>query len=125
MRHIGPTERSPAYVTGDYGVPDDTVSDLPAITINSVRVKRRPIFGRVISIHWVGNDYGLRIIGRLNARTFPQLINNNEDITIRIRSYPDYGCWILPPSVVVDVPFKGYWDVYQEIAQQLLPIQPR
>ena len=77
-------------LTADYGVADSNVSQFPEVRIESVRVKRIPLVGRIINSYWRGNDFGLGIIDRLN-----NLLSGHD---IRIRSYPDYGCWIISPS---------------------------
>ena len=104
-----------------YGVPfDERYGAVPAITIQSVRVKSSPVFGRVVDMRWESDSFDVRVglVDRLNADTLlKHPIINSYDVTIK--SYPLRECWGLRTETG-EVPTKELWDCYQSIAQHLL-----
>ena len=121
-----------------YGVPDPRMeSGTERIRIKSVGVKKIPIIGQVVDVHWEGDDWGLGIINRLNR-------DSATKIPIRKRSwvlaammtslYGGYGpkqhevemsvhpgthCWILS-TAAEPAPSRKLWDCFESIAKHLV-----
>ena len=111
----------------DYGVPDprlELYSRRPAI--KSVRTKEFPLVGRVIDLHWKGEDFGLGIISRLNSDfQLKRPIMSSQDVKIyACGHHSDYhSCWIISTETF-DSPSRELWNCYQSIAQHLLAEWP-
>ena len=107
-----------------YGVPDSRITaGFHEVEIRTKRIKKFPIFGKVIDAKWAGKDFGLGLIERLSHDVSLNTILPTLDF--EIGAYPENSCWIilqhdrLSPSVEL-------WDCYQAIAEALLamPLPP-
>ncbi len=117
--HIGTSGGYSYHV--EYGVPDSKVTlAYHRLRIRAIRVKNFPLFGRVVDLHWEGDDLGLELIGRLNGETSIKnpLLRSGE---LSIRAYGEYGCWIISTHLgKVVFPSAELWTCYQTIARHLL-----
>lgn len=124
------------YIAGDsesftfenrtvYWVPDPRVTmESRGITLYTTRIRRFPVFGRVVDVKWSGDDHTLGLLARLNADTaLKQPIMSNKDVRIIL----DTDClgWQVFTRTK-NLPTKILWDCYQGIARHLLetPISP-
>ena len=99
------------YYYANFGVPDPRMPpDFPPFIIRSVKIKTRPIVGRVTGVRWKGsyeaNKYAPGVIRRLQG-----------DDTISI--HPNHACWIITVESKYS-PTRGLWRCYNAIAEHLL-----
>ena len=103
----------------DYGVPDQQILGSRSVSIESIRVKSSPLFGRVVGVDWKCNNPSYSaVISRLEE----DLSLNRaimEGLDVRIESYPDRTCWILS-TYGGHAPSSELWHCLQTIAQHLL-----
>ena len=115
-------ESGPGFVGGwsyyiQYVVPDPRLGlDSPEMKIKSVRKKTFPLFGRVVDLHWKGNDLGLGIIDRLNSDiSIKRTLMHTDDVIIRALNW----CFVISKEKM-ESPTKEGWNCYQAIAKHLL-----
>jgi len=98
--------------------------------IESVQVRKMPLFGRVVDIRWEGKLQD-NLIRRLNEDVLliRSLIKLKEKVTVR--SFPEYKCWSISSSrtstgnipwilFARPAPSRAQWDCYETIARHLL-----
>lgn len=121
-----------------YGVPDPRMeSGTARVRIKSVGVKKLPIIGPVVDVHWEGNDWGSGIIGRLNAdsNTRPPLLKRSgvlravamsllegygpKQHEMEISACPETHCWILS-TAALPPPSREVWNWVESIAKHLV-----
>ncbi len=118
------TANTTPFIQTDYGISDYRLaSNLPEPQIASVRVKSFPLLGKVVDLHWKGEDFGLGIISLLNYdMSIKHTIMRSHDV--RIVAHGDYRCWIMSVSTQA-IPSEGMWNCYQAIASHLLAEWPK
>lgn len=106
----------------DYFIPDaDGVlrSDhgFTKFRINSIRIRKFPIFGTVIGVRWEGDDGGLDIFDRLTNDLFVrQAILDGSEVAINAN---ERG-WKLSVNSDPEDPSKSEWDCFCAIGNHLL-----
>lgn len=118
VRRVTTSGSGVSYRT-DFGVPDPKLSpDFPDVRIRSVYKKTFPMFGRVIDLHWKGEDFGLGIISRLNSdSSIKEPILSGTGVIIR--SHGRYGCWTISTDTLT-IPSPALWSCYRTVALHLL-----
>ena len=107
------------YDYTDYGVPGPMAAGSQMARIICVGARTFPLFGKVVDVHWKGDDLGLGIINRLNgdiSTKDPRV----SSCVLDIRPYPKHECWIISTKTGKGPPSEELWRCYQAIAQQLL-----
>lgn len=110
------------YWYAEYGVPDPNMGlTYPSVNIESIRVKKIPLIGKVIGLRWKGKDFGLGILFRLTGDvSLAQPIIASDDL--EIEAYPEHGCYLLTVQRC-SAPSEMLWNCYQTIAGHLLARQ--
>lgn len=110
----------------DYVAPDPKLElNSPRIRIKSVRKKTFPLFGKVVDLHWKGEDSGKGIIELLkNDTVIKHAIMKSYDVVIRNHINPE--CWIISTKLMntIKPPPEELWNCYQAIAKHLLAEWP-
>jgi hypothetical protein len=106
------------YYYTDYGIPDPRLGlDFPRVRIETVLVKKFPVFGKVIDVRWKGQDFGLGIISRLESDyrlKYPLILD------VSITALSDYGCWIISAQYAKHHLSEKMWSGYQSVVENLL-----
>jgi len=128
-----------------YIIPDSAIRKEGYLELESVRIKERRHVGQVVDFRWQGNfegdiylrmatgvipeqakktliEYKDDIVNRLDQDRFLKqtLIGLGIGIGIKIRSYPEHGCWALLPYNNTSLPSREQWKCYESIACHLL-----
>jgi hypothetical protein len=107
-----------------YGVPDPKIClGLRWVEVRMVVKKSLPLFGRVIDIEWRGNRHSWSLAAHLNNDFSLKNPLMERERKVKIRAYPDHGCWIIMepvPQYRLITPPIEVWQCYQRIAQHLL-----
>ncbi len=109
--------------TTDYGVPDPR--HLPKLEIRSIRMRRFPIFGRVLNVRWKGGDHGFGLGHCLSSdETIRSAIMSAGD-EVRVVARRDHGCWLIRHETFFSshIPSAEQWSCYQAIAEHLLEVR--
>lgn len=108
-----------------FRVPDSRVTgDLFRFHIETMRRKKPSLLGKVVDLHWEGDDLGLLIIDRLNTDgSLKNMIMRSRALSII--TFPRLHCWLLI-TTTTRAPSIEVWQGYQRIAHRLLdtPIPP-
>jgi hypothetical protein len=107
-----------------YGVPDPKIwPDLLWFEVKMVLKKSLPLFGMVIDIEWRGNRHSWSLAADLNNDFSLKNPLMKRERKVKIRAYPDHGCWLImepvPQYRLITPPIR-VWQCYQRIAQHLL-----
>lgn len=111
-----------------YGVPTPKMTAaFPKVKIRTVRKKSFLFVGRVKHIQWRGRDSRLGIVDHLNGDILLRNTLAQRGNDVRIRAYPDHGCWTITEKSGEGfrgwgpwLPTKELWDCYQAMARHLL-----
>ena len=103
-----------------YGVRDKR--DLPAVHIETVRVKAFPVFGQVVDVRWDGDDSGLGVADRLKGDGSISHCVANKNWNFTIQTPSRRRCWVVSERKVVRrVDFGAdKWECVRAIARILL-----
>ena len=119
----------------EYAVPDSAIAskihDISLshkqddISIKTDRVKKFPIFGKVVDMNWKSNRKNLKLVNSLNNdTTIKKTIMDTGNI--EIRSYVEHGCWMIRVSNPIlrshrpKHSTKEEWICYLKITEYLL-----
>ena len=101
-----------------YGIPDSRVDlKYAKVNIRSIRLKDRPVIGKVIGLRWKGKDFDFGILTRLNNDldlAKPTIDNHDLSIT----ASPALACWLLTVPGR-RFPSEAQWRCYESIARHL------
>ena len=102
------------------GVPADSlVPQGPGARLRTVRKKSLPIFGRVVSVTWKGDDHGLRLVEAFSNDTAVQDLAK-ELGNLEVRAHGDeFQGWTVTLDRRITPTMMG-WRVLQDMAQRLL-----
>ncbi|MFC1994362.1 hypothetical protein ACFLVI_03765 [Chloroflexota bacterium] len=114
------SKNSPPHWRVILAIPDETlIPNQQVIKIKTVRKKTFPLFGKVVDVHWEGEDYGLGLINVLS-----------DDISVKntavglgnleVRSHTDkFRGWTLKVDRRIK-PTNLHWEAFQKIAEYML-----
>ena len=110
----------------DYGVPLTNKSEITRESIFPVRLRRFPIFGPVVRIHWRSRGWGGKVADQLNGDPLmgqPTLM----DASIELTYHPRNTCWLISARETRirtanewRIPSREQWDAYQVLAKHLV-----
>lgn len=112
----------------EYGVHDPRLTKslagelLPQLKIRLVRIRILPLIGKVVNVHWKGNDVGLGVIAWLNQdASLKKSLSGSPELEITADYF--HSRWIMSAKTGT-LPSETLWNAYQSIARHMLAEWP-